>query len=186
MNEVIGTIKRRRSVRSYSPEQVKDEDLKALLEAGIYAPSANNTQSWFFTILQDQQMIDKVSGWIIGEARYMDDENARKVAATPNAAIFRRAPTVILVSGDEAASFSRENCACAGQNIMLAAESLGLGSCWICYVGFLANRERLGLYRTELNLPDGYRPFFGITLGYAAGSIPEAHPRRKGVTFPNR
>ncbi len=182
MNEVIMNIKKRRSVRSFAGEQITDEELKSVLEAGVYAPSAKNTQNWFFTILQNPQMIDKVNGWIIDEARFVKDEKAQEIASTPNAAIFRRAPTVIIVSGEVADHHARENCACAGQNIMLACESLGLGSCWISYVGFLGNRDTLQLYRSELQLPSGYAPFFGLTIGNKAGQDAAAYPRKKGVT----
>ena len=64
---------------------------------------------------------------------------------------------------------------------MLACESLGLGSCWISYVAFLANRDKLPLYMSELGIPVGYRPYFGLTIGYKAGPEPGAHPRRKGT-----
>lgn len=181
MNEVIANIKARRSTRAFAPEQIKEEELKAILEAGVYAPSARNTQNWFFTILQNPQMIDKVNGWIIEEARFVKDPKAQEIASTPNAAIFRRAPTVILVSGEAEDPHSRDNCACAGQNIILACEELGLGSCWISYVGFLANRDRLQHYLGELKIPGGYVPYFGLTIGYKSGPDAEAYPRKKGV-----
>jgi nitroreductase len=99
MRDALSVIKSRRSVRAFLPQQIKDEELKAILEAGIYAPSGQNTQPWFFTVLQNPRLIDKVNGWIIDEARYVPNPKAREIAATPNAAIFRKAPTVIIVSG---------------------------------------------------------------------------------------
>jgi nitroreductase len=182
MNEMMRVIKSRRSVRAYLPDQIKDEELKTVLEAGVYAPSGQNTQPWFFTVLQNAALIDKVNGWIIDEAKYVSNPKAREIASTPNAAIFRRAPTVVIVSGDKSDPLVVEDCACAAQNMMLAAESVGLGSCWICYVGFLANREFLETsYRAELRIPAGYVPYFGITLGYKSGAGEVTHPRRKGV-----
>jgi nitroreductase len=182
MSDAMGVIRSRRSVRAYLPEQIKDEQLKAILEAGIYAPSGQNTQPWFFTVLQNPGLIDKVNDWIIDEAKYVANPKAREIAATPNAAIFRKAPTVVVVSGDKADPLVRESCSCAAQNMMLAAEEVGLGSCWICYVGYLANRELFETsYRAELRIPVGYVPFFGLTLGYKSGQGDAPHPRRKGV-----
>jgi nitroreductase len=168
-------------VRSFSAQQIEENELKTVLEAGIYAPSAMNTQNWFFTILQNPRVIDKVTQWIIEEARFVQDEKAQEIASTPNAAIFRHAPTVIVVSGDAADPHSRDNCSCAGQNMMLACEALGLGSCWISYMSFLANRDKLPQYLAELGIPAGYRPYFGLTIGHKAGPEPESHPRRKGL-----
>jgi nitroreductase len=182
MNEIIQNIKRRRSTRAFSPKQITDEELKAILEAGIFAPSAMNKQDWFFTILQNAQMIDKLTGWIIDEARYVKNEKAQEIAATPNAAIFRRAPTVIVISGDGSEPHSKDDCACAAQNIMLACESIGLGSCLISYVAFLGNRDKLASYREELKIPEGYVPHFGLTIGYKSGPDADPYPRRRGVT----
>jgi nitroreductase len=181
MNEALKVIKNRRSARSFGPAQITDEELKAVLEAGLHAPSARNRQSWFFTILQNAQLIERVNGWIIEEAHFVKDEKAQEIASTPNAAIFRRAPTVILVSGEAADPQSRDDCACAGQNMMLACEALGLGSCWISYVAFLANRDTLREYRAQLSIPSGYLPYFGLTIGYKTGPDPEAYPRKKGA-----
>jgi nitroreductase len=182
MNETMRVIKSRRSVRAYLPDQVSDEELKTVLDAGIHAPSGQNTQPWFFTVLQNAGLIDKVNDWIIDEARHVANPKAREIANTPNAAIFRKAPTVVIVSGDKADPLSREDCACAAQNMMLAAESVALGSCWICYVGYLADSGRFETsYRPELRIPAGYIPYFGLTLGYKSGLGEAPHPRRKGV-----
>jgi nitroreductase len=181
MNEVIANIKKRRSTRGFSPEQIKDEELKAILEAGTYAPSGQNTQSWFFTVLQNPGVIEKVNSWIIEEARFVNDAKAQEIASTPNALIFRKAPTVVIVSGDTHDGLAVENCCCAAQNIMLAAESLGIGSCWICYAAFLGLRPTWKDYRAKLQIPEGYIPHFAITLGYKTGPDGQAYPRRKGV-----
>jgi len=61
MNETIQTILSRRSVRSYSSEQIKDEELDLILKAGLYAPSAHNQQSWHFTVIQDKEVINKLN-----------------------------------------------------------------------------------------------------------------------------
>jgi nitroreductase len=183
MNEISRIIKTRRSVRSYLAKQITTEELKTVLEAGVFAPSSMNTQPWFFSVLQNPELIARVNDWIIEEAAYVrDNPKAREIASTKNAALFRKAPTVIIVSGERANPMAVENCSCAAQNMMLAAASLGLGSCWISYVGFLAKRDiNEERYRAELRIPSGYAPLFGLTIGYPASPPEPAQPRRKGV-----
>lgn len=183
MNEVLQVIKSRRSVRSYQERQITNEELKAVLEAGVYAPSSMNTQPWFFSVVQNRELLARVTDWIIEEAAFIkDNPKAREIASTKNAALFRRAPTVIVVSGDRSNPLAVENCSCAAQNMMLSAASLGLGSCWITYVGYLARREaKLDTYRAALRIPEGYAPILGLTLGYPAAPPEPAQPRRKGV-----
>ena len=60
-NTVLEVIKSRRSIRRYLPEQIKDSELQAILEAGAYAPSAHNDQSWHFTVIRNRELIDHIS-----------------------------------------------------------------------------------------------------------------------------
>lgn len=60
MNEIIKNILNRRSVRKYKKEQIKIEELQAILEAGKYAPSAMNQQSWHFTVVQNKEVLRKI------------------------------------------------------------------------------------------------------------------------------
>ena len=181
MNEVLKTIRDRRSVRSFRPEQITDDELKTILEAGLYAPSGNNAQSWFFSAVQNPALIESINGWIVDEARFSSHPKAQQIATTPNSLIFRKAPTVVIVSGQKSDPLAAQNCACAAQNMMLAAQSLGIGSCWICYVEFLSTSKKLAEYRSALRIPEGYDPFFGLTFGYKAEPDQPPQPRRKGV-----
>ncbi|HOA77632.1 MAG TPA: nitroreductase family protein, partial [Thermosynergistes sp.] len=61
MNEVLEVIKRRRSIRKYLPDQIKDEELNTILEAAIFAPSGHNEQPWHFLVIQDKELIDRMS-----------------------------------------------------------------------------------------------------------------------------
>ena len=67
MNEILKTISTRRSIRNFKPEQLKREDVDSIIQAGLYAPSANNTQNWHFTVVQNRAMIEKVNKWILDE-----------------------------------------------------------------------------------------------------------------------
>lgn len=61
MNEVLKTLKGRRSIRAYLPDQIPNEDLQAILEAGIYAPTAHNDQPWHFTVIQNKEKLQYIS-----------------------------------------------------------------------------------------------------------------------------
>ena len=181
MNEVIKTILGRRSVRAFKDKQLKKEDLDAILECARYAPSAMNTQNWHFTAIRDAAFIEKVSGWIITEIKESGNPNLEGILERSNGKVFRNAQCVVVVSAEKADRFGVINASAATQNMLLAAQSLGIGSCWIGTVGILGMSKRVDYYTSELRIPGGYVPFFGVTLGYAAPGAIEAPPRREGT-----
>lgn len=165
MNDVLNIIKSRRSIRSYLPEQIKEEELQAILEAGSWAPSAHNTQPWHFTVVQKQDMIDHMSDCA---KKAMAESPVEWIAkfGRSRQSIFYHAPTVVVVSGEKVGMFNPiVDCSAAIQNMLLAAESLGIGSCWVGFsMFFFANKEEV----KKLNLPEGYEPFYAVCLGYKA------------------
>jgi nitroreductase len=183
VNEVLQTILNRRSVRAFKPGQIKREDVEAIVEAGLYAPSANNTQDWHFTVLQSQELIDKVNLWLLEEVNSSGDPHLQEIAKRNGGHFFRNAPTVIIVSTERNRRFASVNAAAATENMLIASESLGIGSCWIGSVEMLAISKNLDSYVGELRLPEGYAPQFGITLGYAASDSPAAPPRKMDAVF---
>jgi nitroreductase len=80
---------------------------------------------------------------------------------------------VIIISSDRKDNFGVINCAAATENILLAAESLGIGSCWIGMVAILAFSSNVSSYALALEAPEGYIPHIGITLGY---KLPDDNP----------
>jgi nitroreductase len=181
MNDVIATLLARRSVRLFKDEKIGKEDLDAILECAVYAPSANNTQNWHFAVIGDNATLGKVNGWILEEINSSGDQKIRNAAANAGASVFRNAPTVIIVSTVKDDRFGIINASAATENILVAAQSLGIGSCWIGSVGVLASSGRLAEYARELGLPEGYAPYFGVTLGYAASPDRPAPPRKEGM-----
>ena len=181
MNDAIKTILARRSVRDFKDKQVKKEDLDTILECASYAPSAMNTQNWHFTALRDPAIIEKVNGWIVTEIKESGNRNLEGILERADGKVFRNAPCVIVVSTEKQDRFSVINASAATQNMLLAAHSLGIGSCWIGTVAILGTSKRADEYASELKIPKGYVPFFGVTLGYNASGSLEAPPREKGV-----
>ncbi len=181
MNEVINAILARRSVRAFQDRQIKKEDLDVILKCASYAPSAMNTQNWHFTAIRDAAFIEKVNGWIVSEIKESGNPNLEGILERSNGKIFRNAPCIVVVSTERQDRFGIINASAATQNMLLAAHSLGIGSCWIGTVGILGTSKRADYYAAELKIPKGHAPFFGVTLGYSASAALEAPTRKEGV-----
>lgn len=96
-NEVINAIKERRSVRSFLSTQVEEEKIKLLLEAAIFAPSAVNGQPWFFTVVQNLDILNKMNQEIRNIMLQSSDENLKKFASKEDFNVFHNAPMAIIV-----------------------------------------------------------------------------------------
>ncbi|HEX9025064.1 MAG TPA: nitroreductase family protein [Clostridium sp.] len=164
-NRVLEVIKSRRSVRAYKQEQISQKELDLIIEAGVYAPTAQNNQPWHFTIIQDKEMlnyINKKSKELMATA---DSEMARKASSNPKYQPTYDAPTLIVVSCKKDSNFGHEDCAAATQNMLIAAESMNIGSVWLGIVGMLFQKEEEA---PKLRLPEGYEALYGVVFGYSA------------------
>lgn len=187
MNIILDVIKKRRSIQKYLLEQIKDDELDSIIEAATYAPSGHNCQPWHFTIIQDKKTIDFINEKTKQKMLTSSQEWAVKLGSTKPFHIFYHAPTVIIVSGSkdvhsplplagtEISYTPLVDCAAAIQNILLAAESIGIGSCWIGFVNFFFNLPDIAI----LKIPDNYQPYFAVTLGYKDNSV-------SGLSVPKR
>jgi len=175
-NETLKNIKQRRSIRSFKDEQIEDEELQAVLEAGLYAPYAWD-QSRHFTVIQNKDLLDRLNLAAKKAASQMDMEHLRELGNNEEFNCLYGAPTLIIISGNEQTPIPIEaDCAAATQNLLLAAESIGLGSCWIFFVLLAFNSPQGTEFLKELKIPDGYKPYYSVLIGYknaAAVNIPE-------------
>lgn len=180
MNSTIETILNRRSVRVYSDEQIKQEDLDLILKAGCFAPSGCNLQPWLFTVVQNKKLLKKISDE--SKKEFLDHENEmfRKMANNSNYNIFYNSRTVIVFSGEKTSPTAIIDCSAAAQNMLLAADTLNIGTCWIGLCTFLF-RNKPEESKNLLQIPEGYEPYFAITLGYKKYSDPKPAPRRENV-----
>ena len=119
MNEVLKVLKERRSIRAFRPEPLKKEDLDAIVEAGLYAPSAKNLQSTKLVVVRDAAVLAR-----------LERLNSR-ILGTPEGTPFYGAPEAIVVLSDsEYPNWLQDGSLVMG-NLMNAAAALGIGSCWI-------------------------------------------------------
>jgi len=166
MNETLKSIQNRRSCREYLTAQIKDEELKTILQAGFYAPSAHNEQSWHFTVIQNQDIINKLNNDFKEIGKKVDDSFIQQISNNEKFHVFYHAPTVIIVSGDQKSMLPQVDCAAATENMLIAAESLGVGSCWIGLAYWIFSSDKAADYKKELDIPEDFTPYQAVTLGY--------------------
>ncbi len=149
---MLDLIKSRRSIRKYTAEPVTDEQVQAMLEAAMAAPSANNAQPWEFVVVRDaglRQQLAATHSW-----SYMAAD----------------APVVFVVLGDPRRSDHWvEDSSAATQNLLLAATALGLGGVW---VGIYPRAEREAHVRKALGIPEGKRVLCLVPVGHPAEHKP--------------
>jgi len=181
MNETLKNIRNRRSTRAFLPEQLKDVDMQAILDAGIYAPSASNQQPWHFTVVQNKDLIDRLSVAFKAVAGKSNNEYIRRFAENEKFHVFYNAPTVVLVSGDEKNNYASVDCAAAVENMLIAAESLEIGSCWIGLIAILLNSEEGIEFVKELGIPEGFKQIHAVCLGHKKINITNAPARKENT-----
>ncbi|MDR3329026.1 MAG: nitroreductase family protein [Prevotellaceae bacterium] len=152
---VLETIHSRKSVRKYIDKPVSKDDLLTLVKAGMAAPSGKNEQPWAFVIVSEKARLDTMAERL------------------PYAKMLRQAAAAIVVCGDMArlrnpeASLWVQDCSAATENILLAAEAIGLGAVWTAAYPY---EDRMGVVRSVLNLPPTTIPLCVIPVGYPDGT----------------
>ena len=174
-NNVVDCILSRRSIRAYKPEQIKDEELQTILNCGINAPSARNSQPWEIRVIQNKETIDELNKSVIADMIEKRPE-AKERFADENASVFFHAPTLIVIAYDTTQYWGMSDCGMFAQNVLLAAESMNIGTCAVgCCREYLASEKATDFVKS-LNLPENYEVYLTITVGYK-DQDPEAKPR---------
>lgn len=183
MNEVLNTIRTRRSVRVYTEQQVPTEALNQILEAATYAPSGMNYQTWHFTAVRDAALLAELNEKVKGAFAKSDNPLWQERGHSATYCCYYHAPTLILVSGKADNVLSPFDCACALQNIFLAATSLGIASCWINQPGQTCDDPDFRAFLTEkLGVPADYKIYGCAALGYAPADAPLKEKKLKEGT----
>jgi nitroreductase len=167
MKSTLKDLKKRRSIRKYKPEQITDEELDAVLEAGTYAPTGMGTQAVKIVVVQNKTIISK-----------LQQLNAA-VLNNPKAKPFFGAPTVVNVLVDSTKVTPVENGSLVIGNMLNAASALGLGSCWINRAREVFATDEGKAYLKKWGIPEGYIGVGHVILGYP-DEEPKAAPRKEG------
>jgi len=161
MNDTLRIILNRKSVRSFTGQEVSNELLEELARAGMAAPSARNLQPWAFVIVTNRATLDTLAERL------------------PYAKMLFEAPAAIAVcgdlskAGDSPEGYWVQDCSAATQNILLAAEAMGLGAVW---TGVYPRPDRVAIVKEVLGLPDNVLPLNVIPIGFPKG---EHQPKEK-------
>ena len=181
VNPVLSCIMARRSIRKYLDKPVEHEKLEVIVKCGINAPSGMNRQPWIVRVVEDQKLIADVT-------EVYKQENAEQVKGYGSASsarewrdkdfknMFRNAPNLICVC-TPANGGGELDAGLLGENIMLAAQSMGLGTC--CLGGpvrFLLSNEKCKFFLDRLDIPANHKLNYIIAIGYP-DEQPDAKPR---------
>lgn len=177
--DVMDAIYHRRAVREFTDEPVDRETVRFVIAAAVQAPSAMNRQPWSFVVVEDQAALERYSSKAKAHLLETVPESAplghyRTLLAEPGFHIFYHAPAVIVICATSVEEGTSEDCCLAAENLMLAAHSAGLGTCWI---GFARSWLDLAEGRKELGIPAHYVPVAPIAIGHPKGPTPPV-PRR--------
>ncbi|MGL4849044.1 MAG: nitroreductase family protein [Clostridium sp.] len=181
MNEVIKAIKNRRSTRVFTEEVVNEDIIKEIIDAGLSAPSGHNMQPWHFTVITNKDILDMLSTETKNMNKEHSDDFIKKVSNNEKYHVFYNAPVGIIVSGKEDSMTVQSDVAAASENILLAAESLGLGGCWIGFITLLFMSDRGEEFKKKLNIPEGFKPMHGLVLGHKKVQNTKETEKREGT-----
>ena len=182
---VSRAIRERRAVRDYTHEPVSAGLIYQLIDSASWAPSAMNEQPCHFTVVTDPQLLDEISrrakAWLLKSVAAMPRPNHfRDLLRDDNFHLLYHAPALIIIAAPQKTQWGIEDCALAAQNLMLAATSLGLGSCWIGFTqGWLNTpeaRDLLDLSRQNLCVAP-------IALGHPKALLPPAPRKSPAITW---
>lgn len=168
MNEVLKNLKTRRSVRKFSDRPVPSDILDEIITAGLYAPSAMNTQLWQITVVKNEEKITALQHAI---SNALDRPDYHR---------FYGAPVFIIVSIPRDYRHGAVDTACVLENMFLAAHSMGVGSVWINQVRDSFDDEGVRSVLTSMGIPEEHVCFGCAAIGYADCELP-ADRENKGV-----
>lgn len=186
---VLGTIYGRRAVRSYMPDQIEDDVVHTLLDAAVHAPTAMHLEPWAFVVIQDDATLhwlsDRSKALVVAQSTEHGDllkapgaaPANRHVAMLSDPAfnIFYDAGTLIVICAKPLGAFVVADCWLAAENLMLAAYSLGLGTCCI---GFALPALNTPDVKQTLGIPAELTPIAPIIVGAPRGGTPPV-PRKE-------
>jgi Nitroreductase len=165
MNDVIKAIYDRRSTRSYKPDQVSEDELSFILDAGIWAPTARNTQEILFVVVQDAELLSEIKA----DYALNDSRGAQARDFDHNA------PTFIFLYGPRDWPYIEIDSGIAVENMSIAAEGLGLGSVIIGVIREYMRSGAAAKWYERFGISNENQFVIGLAVGYIENETPE-HP----------
>ncbi len=181
---MLDLIKTRRSTRRYVDRPVPRELLEQIVEAGRYAPSGGNNQTGHFLVVTDPAVLARLAemaqeafaGMEVTENTYRSLAFAIQAAKRGGYVFHYHAPALIIAANKKDYGNNMADTACALENMMLMANALDLGSCWINQLRWLNEDPALLAYERELGLAEDERVYGAVAVGFA--DTPDGLPER--------
>ena len=171
VDPVIETIMSRRSIRKYKPKAVEREKMQTIVECGINAPNGMNKQSWEVRVVDNPEFIN-------GLTEIFKKENPKAAERPGFQNMFNNAPTVVFIANDPAYDMSQIDCGLLGENMILSAWSMGIGSCCLGGPVRFMKSPAAAEYMKQLGFSEGYELLYAIAFGYP-DEMPAAKPREE-------
>ncbi|MCD8089705.1 MAG: nitroreductase [Clostridiales bacterium] len=180
MTDIKEIIMNRRSVRKFNDKPLEDDKLSAVVEAGRWAPTGGNCQSIHFLVITNKEVLESLrirvktafSEMELFDNQYLSIQNSIKQSKAGSYVYDYNAPVLIVVSNRRDYPNAMADCACALQNMMLTAESLGIGSCWINQLHWLDENKSVREYLESLGLGQDETICGSVALGSYEGTYP--------------
>ena len=190
MPDIFETILHRRSIRRFEPKQIEEAALQQIIQAGLYAPSAGGRQGVIFAVCQDKEVNERLgkikranSNPRMATATSFVSREQPSIADDPHLInAFYDAPTVITMFAPKNFLFSVDDCAVAAENMMLAADALGIGSCYSGQGGTALDDPYGQEILRQWNIPTDRYAVMQLLLGYPreGDKAPTSKPRKEG------
>ena len=170
MQDVLEFMKTRRSIRKFKSDMIDDDTLNKIIEAGTYAANGRNMQSPIIIAVTNKEMRDRISKM---NAEIMGN----------NSDPFYGAPVILIVLADKSKPTAIYDGSLVMGNLMLAAHSLGVGSCWIHRAKEEFETAQGKEILKQLGIKGEYEGIAHCALGYPDGDYPDVIPRKENIVF---
>ena len=186
---MLELIKSRRSTRKYKTQDVPEEMLNQVIEAGRYAPSGGNCQSTHFIVVKNKEIMAELADLVqqefarmeITPGLYKSIVNSINLSKTGKYVFHYNAPVLIITANQKDYGNNIADCACALENMMLMANALNLGSCWINQLKWLNENPVILGYMKKLGMDETERVYGALAVGYpdTADGLPVREPLKR-------
>lgn len=175
-NDVLTNIKTRRSIRGFKQIEIPEETLEAVLETMLYAPSGSKHQTDRYYVIKNIEVLEELNELLKNEFLSLNDDDiknkfiasAKKRAQNANVNFFYNAPCLVIATNDIDYPNAMADCAVALENLMLAAHSSDIGSCWINQLTWLRGNDNLKNFLREYGISNRESVFGAVALGYSS------------------
>ena len=167
MNDTIKSIMKRSSIRKFKKDKIGETEINILMKAGLAAPSGANLQPWHFCFVEDTKLITDLEDYLVELAMNSGDEIAIERLKSRNNKVIFDAPLLVVVSSPLKGQFDMVDCGIAIENIVIAAESIGLSSIILGGMRVAFMGEKKAVYEDLFCIPKGNKFVAAIAIGHA-------------------